>query len=57
MEDPIRSPRYTLSKEERLHLTRDVDALFASGQAFIAYQLLGRRSEHIRVGWSIISRP
>ena len=39
MEDPIRSPRYTLSKEERLHLKRDVDALFASGQAFIAYPL------------------
>ena len=39
MEGPIRSPRYTLSKEERLHLKRDVDALFASGQAFIAYPL------------------
>ena len=39
MEDPIRSPRYTLSKEERLHLKRDVDALFASGRAFIAYPL------------------
>ena len=39
MEDPIRSPRCTLSKEERLHLKRDVDALFASGQAFIAYPL------------------
>ena len=31
--------RYTLHKEERLHLKRDVDALFASGDAFIAYPL------------------
>ena len=31
--------RYTLDKKERLHLKRDVDALFASGQAFIAYPL------------------
>lgn len=31
--------RYTLSKKERLHLKRDVDALFASGHAFIAYPL------------------
>ena len=40
MEDLITTPlRYTLSKEERLHLKRDVDALFASGHAFIAYPL------------------
>ena len=31
--------RYTLTKKERLHLKRDVDALFASGHAFIAYPL------------------
>lgn len=31
--------RYTLHKEERLHLKRDVDALFASGAAFIAFPL------------------
>ena len=31
--------RYTLDKKERLHLKRDVDALFASDQAFIAYPL------------------
>ena len=31
--------RYTLSKKERLHLKRDVDALFASGRGFIAYPL------------------
>ena len=30
---------YTLTKKERLHLKRDVDALFASGHAFIAYPL------------------
>ena len=34
--DPI---RYTLKKKERLHLKRDVDALFASGRGFIAYPL------------------
>ena len=40
MEDLTTTPlRYTLSKEERLHLKRDVDALFASGHAFIAYPL------------------
>ena len=31
--------RYTLTKKERLHLKRDVDALFVSGHAFIAYPL------------------
>lgn len=31
--------RYTLHKDERLHLKRDVDALFASGSAFIAFPL------------------
>lgn len=40
MEATLSSPlRYTLHKEERLHLKRDVDALFASGSAFIAYPL------------------
>lgn len=36
---PHQPLRYTLSKEERLHLKRDVDALFASGSSFIAYPL------------------
>lgn len=31
--------RYTLTKKERLHLKRDVDALFALGRGFIAYPL------------------
>jgi len=31
--------RYTLKKKERLHLKRDVDALFASSRGFIAYPL------------------
>lgn len=39
MDTPTLVQRNTLHKEERLHLKRDVDALFASGTAFIAYPL------------------
>ena len=46
MDSPSLVLRNTLSKEERLHLKRDVDALFASGSAFIAYPL--RVFVHIR---------
>ena len=46
MDSPSLVLRNTLSKEERLHLKRDVDALFASGSAFIAYPL--RVVLHIR---------
>ena len=46
MDSPSLVLRNTLSKEERLHLKRDVDALFASGSAFIAYPL--RVVVHVR---------